>query len=72
MLFFIFFYQLNIIKNGYIKQILFYFYVTCLIYKKGCFNIQFFYWQNEKGKEEKINGKKFDLPPWGVEPQIFE
>ena len=28
-LFFIFFYQLNINKNRYIEQILFYFYVTC-------------------------------------------
>ena len=28
--------------------------------------------QNEKGKEKKKNGKKFDPPPRGFEPQIFE
>ena len=31
-----------------------------------------FYGQNEKGKEKKKNGKKFDPPPLGFEPQIFE
>ena len=45
-----------------------------LIYKKGsiCFNIQFFYGQNEKDKEKEKNGKKIDPPPLGFEPQIFE
>ena len=26
----------------------------------------------KKGKEKKKNGKKFDLPQWAFEPQIFE
>jgi hypothetical protein len=30
------------------------------------------YRQNEKGKEKKKNGKKFDPPPWGFEARIFE
>ena len=32
----------------------------------------FFYGQNEKGEEKKKNGKKFNPPPMGFEPQIFE
>ena len=41
-----------------------------IIYKKGsiCFNIQFFM---DKMKKVKKNGKKFDPPPLGFEPQIF-
>ena len=32
-----------------------------------------FYVQNEKSKEKKKNGKKFDPPPLlGIKPQIFE
>ena len=40
--------------------------------------IQFFYGQNEKGKEKKRkmakwqNGKRFDPPPLGFKPQVFE
>ena len=30
------------------------------------------YGQNEKGKEKKKDGKKFDTPPLGFEPGIFE
>ena len=33
-----------------------------------CFNIQFFYGQNKKGKEKKKNGKKIDPPPWDLNP----
>ena len=29
-------------------------------------------WTNEKGKEKKKNGKKFDPPPLVFEPGIFE
>jgi hypothetical protein len=29
-------------------------------------------WTNEKGKEKKKNGKKFDPSPLGFEPRIFE
>ena len=31
-----------------------------------------FYGQDEKGKEKKKNDKKFDPPPLGFEPQIFD
>ena len=31
-----------------------------------------FYGQNEKGKEKKKNGKKFDPSSQGFEPRIFE
>ena len=36
------------------------------------FNIQFFMDKNEKGKEKKKNGKKFDPPPLGFRTQILE
>jgi hypothetical protein len=36
------------------------------------FLYSFFYGQNEKGKEKKKYGKKFDPPPLGFEPRIFE
>ena len=36
------------------------------------FQYSVFYGQNEKGKEKKKNGKKFDPPPQGFEPRIFE
>ena len=31
-----------------------------------------FYGQNEKGREKRKMAKKFDPPPLGFEPQIFE
>ena len=37
------------------------------------FQYSVFYVQNEKGKQKKKKiGKKFDPPPLGFEPQIFE
>ena len=36
------------------------------------FSYSVFYGWNEKGKEKKKNGKKFDPPPLGFESQIFE
>jgi hypothetical protein len=36
------------------------------------FQYSVFYGQTEKGKERKKNDKKFDPPPRGFEPRIFE
>ena len=56
-------------------NILFLFLCNLLIYKKVVYVLRFnsvFYGQNEKGEEKKKSGKKFDPPPLGFEPQIFE
>ena len=72
-LFFIFFYQININKNRYVEQILFYFYVTCWYAKKVVYVLIFpFIWTKWKSYEKKGKmAKTLTLLHWDLNPGFW-